>query len=410
MKKFTAILVMTAMLCTFVSCGNDIADEVTDESSMTSVAEDSEEETTEESTEESSESETEEIEEETTEEITEPETEEVAEETTEEVTEPETEEISKTFVEGSEEYAEIIEKYLKCKPKDVDTVIELCFPDKYFNTIKTLHNNNLLSLDDIMGEDLIDLELVSIDSVEPVSEEYIPYFNIYYGFYQPLYEYIEENGTENPDIDKLSELISTPIPIAEMPETYFNIEKAVTVHYTISRDFHYIEEDKYEKIIDTEDTLYYIDGEGWKDDFITMGHLYEAERTMVLDELRSLYSASETVLSVLSETGTEIPENFIICSDSSKNYNVTDEFLNTFDSILDGCYQKKDGFDYFIMINDGEIACVSGQYAEKPKFYRTYPMAYFYDEDHYVVQTYDERYNLCLERMKNGQPQSYMKH
>lgn len=404
MKKFTAILVMTTMLCTSVSCGHETADEVTDESSMTSVAEDSEEETTEES----SESETEEVEEEPTEETTEPETEEIEEETTEEITEDETEEISKTSVEGSEEYAEVIKKLLECKSNDVDTVIKLCYPDKYFDTIKTLHNNNLLSLDDIIGDGSIDFELISIDSVEPVSEEYMPYFNIYYGCYQPVYEYIEENGTENPDIDKLSELMA-PIPISEIPETYFNIEKAVTVHYTISRDFHYLTEDKYDKIIDTEDTLYYIDGEGWKDDFITMGHLYEAERTMVSDELESLYIASETVLSELAETGTEIPENFIICSDSSRNYNVTDEFLNTFDNALDGCYQKKDGFDYFIMINDGELACVSGQYATKPKFYRAYPTEYFYDEDRYVVETYDERYNLCLERMKNGQPQSYMR-
>lgn len=371
MKKFTAILVMTAMLCSFVSCGNDTADEI--ESSATSVSEDSEEETT------------------------------------EEITEPETEEISKTSVEGSEEYAEVIEKLLECKSNDVDTVIELCFPDKYFDTIKTLHNNNLLSLYDIMGDDLIDLELVSIDSVEPVSEEYMPYFNIYYGCYQPLYEYIEENGTENPDIDKLSELMSTPMPTAKMPETYFNIEKAVTVHYTISREFNDGTKD-YDKIIDTEDTLYYIDGEGWKNDFITMGHLYEIERTIVLDELRSLYIASETVLSELTETGAEIPANFIICSDSSRNYNVTDEFFSAFDSTLDGCYQKKDGFDYFIMINDGELACVSGQYTTKPRFYRAYPTEYFYDEDDYVVETYDERYNLCLERMKNGQPQSYMKH
>ncbi|MDE6797946.1 MAG: hypothetical protein K2J36_08065, partial [Ruminococcus sp.] len=118
MKKFTAILVMTAMLCTSVSCGHETADEVTDESSITSVAEDSEEETTEES----SESETEEVEEEPT------------EETTEEITEDETEEISKTSVEGSEEYAEVIKKLLECKSNDVDTVIKLCYPDKYFDT------------------------------------------------------------------------------------------------------------------------------------------------------------------------------------------------------------------------------------------------------------------------------------
>ncbi|MDE6677887.1 MAG: hypothetical protein K2K02_02500, partial [Ruminococcus sp.] len=108
MKKFTIILVMTAMLCTSVSCGNYTADKITDEFSVTSVAE------------------------ETTEEVTESEMEEIEEETTEE--------ISKTSVEGSEEYAEVIEKLLECKSNDVDTVIKLCYPDKYFDTIKTLHN------------------------------------------------------------------------------------------------------------------------------------------------------------------------------------------------------------------------------------------------------------------------------
>lgn len=393
MKKFTAILVMTAMLCTFVSCGKDTADDVENESSVTSSAEVSEDST-----------------EETTEEITEEITEESTEEITQEITEPETTEVLKTSVEGTEEYAEVIEKYLECQNKDSDTIIDLCFPDKYCDTIRVLYNADLFSLYGVIGFiNSIDCGLVSIDSVEPVSEEYIPYFNAYYGSFQPVYEYIEKNGTENPDIDKLSEIMSTPI--TEPIEIYFNIEKAVIVDTTISREFNDGTEDpEYEKIVDQEYALYYIDGEGWKIDVLTMGKLYEAEDTMVLDELRSLYSASETVLTELEEKGVALPENCIICSDSSKNYNVSDEFLSMFDNTLDGCYEKKDGFDYFVMINDGKLACVSGKYATKPRFYRTFPTEYRFNEDDYVIESYDERYNLCLDRMKNGQPQSYMKH
>ena len=376
MKKFTAIIIMTAMLCSFTACGNDVADEI--ESSVTSVAEETTEETTE-------------------------------SETAEETTKSETEEISKTSVEGTEEYQEVIEKFLECQNNDSDDIIDLLFPDKYCDTIKVLYKTDHFSLYGILGLTApIDLGLISIDSVEPIAEEYMPHFNLYYSSYQPLYEYIEENGTENPDIDKLSEIMSTPI--TEQPDIYFNIEKAVTVNCTISREFNNGEDDPdFEKIIEQEYALYYIDGEGWKVDAITIGALYEAERNTVLDELKSLYSASETVLTELEETGTEIPENCIICSDSNRNYNVSEEFLNTFDSTLDGCYQKKDGFDYFIMVNDGTLACVAGQYAEKPKFYQAYPTEYWYDEDDYVVGSYDERYNLCLERMKNNQPQSYMK-
>ncbi|MCM1505607.1 MAG: hypothetical protein NC177_00505 [Ruminococcus flavefaciens] len=392
MKKFTAILVMTAMLCSLVSCGQDTADEI--ESSVTSVAEESTEEITEEITE----SETAEVEEEPT------------EETTEEITEPETEEISKASVVGTEEYAEVIEKLLEYQNNYSYDVIDLLFPDKYCDTIKVLHKADLFSLYGTLGSGTVpvDLGLMSIDSVEPVAEEYMPYFNLYYGCYQPLYEYIEENGTENPDIDKLSELMSTPL--TEEPDTYFNIEKAVIVSTTISREFNNGEDDPdYLKVVEQEYVLYYIDGEGWKVDTITIWNLYEEERKIVLEELRTLYSASETVLSELQETGTEIPENCIICSDISRNYNVSEEFLNTFDNALDGCYQKKDGFDYFIMINDDELACVTGQYARNPRSYQSFPMLYWYDEDGYVIGSYDERYNLCLERMKNNQPQSYMK-
>lgn len=372
MKRFTAILVMTTMLCSFVSCGNDTSDEI--ESSVTSVAE------------------------------------ETTEESTEEITESETEEISKTSVEGTEEYAEVIENFFECaKNKNHDGMVDLCYPDKYCDTIRVLDKMELYSLYGIIDwAQSIDFGLVSIDSVEPVSEEYIPYFNATYGTFQPLYEYIEENGMENPDIDKLSELMSTAT--ADLNDIYFNIEKAVIVNITMSREFNNgIDYPEFEKVIDYEFKLYYIDGEGWKLDFIVMWHLYEEEKQIVLDELESLYSASETVLTELEETGTEIPENCIICSDTNRNYNVSEEFLNTFDNALDVCYQKKDGFDYFIMINDSELACVAGQYAEKPRFYHTFPTAYWYDEDHYVIDSYDERYNLCLDRMKNGQPQSYMK-
>lgn len=384
MKKFIAIIVMTAMLCSFVSCGQDTADEI--ESSVTSVAE--------EITEEITESETTEVEEET------------MEETTEEITE--TEETPKTSVEGTEEYAEVIEKFLECQNNDSEDIIDLLFPDKYCDAVKVLYQADLFSLYGVLGLTApIDLGLVSIDSVEPVSEEYMPYFNAYYGCYQPLYEYIEENGTENPDIDKMSEIMSTPITLT--PDTYFNIEKAVTVNCTISREFNNGEDDPdFEKIIEQEYALYYIDGEGWKIDTIIIGSLYEAERNVVLDELETLYSASETVLIELEET-TEIPENCIICSDSNRNYNVSEEFLNTFDSTLDSYYQKKDGFDYFIMINDGTLACAAGQYAEKTRFYQAFPTEYWYDEEDYVIGSYDDRYNLCLERMKNNQPQSYMK-
>lgn len=48
MKKLTVILIITATLCSYVSCGQDNADEITDESYINSVAEVSEEETTEE--------------------------------------------------------------------------------------------------------------------------------------------------------------------------------------------------------------------------------------------------------------------------------------------------------------------------------------------------------------------------
>lgn len=396
MKKFTAILVMTTMLCALVSCGNDTADDVENESSVTSSAEVSEDST-----------------EETTEEITEEITEESTEEITQEITEPETTELLKTSVEGTEEYAEVIENFFEfARNNDIDNMIKLSYPERYYDTIETLIEKGIYDDYNITHwAGSIDFGLISIDSVETIPEEYIPHFNFnYYETLQLVYEYIEKNGTENLNSEEFYENISNAEIISQ--ESYFNIEKAVSVNCTISREFNDGSEydPDFEKTIDYEFDFYYIDGEGWKMDFYIMPYVYNAENEIVLDELRSLYSASETVLTELEEKGVVLPENCIICSDSSRNYNVSDEFLNMFDSTLDGCYEKKDGFDYFVMINDGELACVAGQYAAKPRFYRAFPTEYRFDEDDYVIESYDERYNLCLDRMKNGQPQSYMKH
>ncbi|MDE6101740.1 MAG: hypothetical protein K2F73_02005, partial [Ruminococcus sp.] len=128
MKKIIALLTFTAVLCSFVSCGHDSADEVTEESSVISVDEETED-SAEEATEETDNSETEEI---------------VSEDTDrEEVSE--TEDTDETTNENSE-YQKVIDSFLEyTQNKDIDGMIKLSYPDEYCDTVKSLYEMGISS-------------------------------------------------------------------------------------------------------------------------------------------------------------------------------------------------------------------------------------------------------------------------
>ncbi|MDE5771866.1 MAG: hypothetical protein K2I06_09620 [Ruminococcus sp.] len=384
MKKIIALLTFMAVLCSFTSCGQDSADEVTEESSVISVDE-----------------KTEDSAEETTEETDDSETEEIVSEDTDREEVSETENTDETANENSE-YQKVIDSFLEyTQNKDIDGMIKLSYPDKYCDTVKALYEMGISSppcLDLSETITFTNFTLINVDSLERLSQEYISLFDGNYGMFQPISEYIEQNGTENTDeLNKvIEEAQNTP------QEAYFHVEDAFSVNCILHREpidpSEFDDDSDYDEFIDYEFTLYYIDGEGWKIDYFLMPYIYALGNEAVANDVYNIYAESETVLTELDEEGSELPENCIISSDSSKNYNVNDEFADMFVNRLNEYYQSDDIPNYFVLIENNEISCVVGTDG-KLKYVWAFPPDYMYNEDDYMM-SYDENYQMRLDKIK----------
>ncbi|MCM1316243.1 MAG: hypothetical protein NC205_06990 [Prevotella sp.] len=387
MVKFTAILVMTAMLCSLTACGHDTADEVTDEFSVTSVEENS-------------------TEEETTEEITE--TDEVGGEDTdgEEISETE----SKTENEPSEKisadgsYVDAIEMFLDCtNNRDIKGMIKHSFPDKYIDAmyfVMELFGESIEeTMNDIAGTSSETVRLSEIISEETLYDDDIEMFYEYYGSIQLISDYIDEIGKENIDLEKFDEWADTVDP-ESLPEPYFDLNDGRIVTCILE----YEDEDGDTYTDEQAFTMFYIDGEGWKTDMSMMGYVKKSKQASINAMASTFMKAANTVLYDLDEMGVELPKKCIICSDSSKNYNVSDDFLSDFEKNMEHYFFDYKEFDYVIMI-EGCCTYTACTEPENPKYVGTYPANKLYSADGELVTmdekyTLDEIYQLCIDEIQ----------
>lgn len=386
MKKFTAILVMTAMLCLCVACGQDIADEVTEESSVTSVAE---------------------VTEDSSEEITESETEETTEEDTdgEEISETENENSTSETVSADGTYEEAIEMLLECMNNhDVEGMLKLSFPDKYIDTLNFVMELSGYSMEVIMNDMTEEcgetVRLSEIISEETIDNYDIKMFYEYYGAFQLISDYTEENDKENIDLEKFDEWADT-VDIEEYPEPYFNINDGRVVNCILE----YEDEDGDKYTEEQAFTMFYIDGEGWKNDMSMMGYVKKSKKTSINTTASSIMKASNSAMVELDEMGVELPEKCIICSDSSKNYNVSEDFLSMFEERMELFFSDYKEFNYIIVIEDGCCTYTACTDPEITKYIGTYPANKLYSANGEPVTmdkdyTFDEIYQLCLDEIQ----------
>lgn len=386
MKKFTAILVMIAVLCSCVACGQDIADEVTEESSVTSVAE---------------------VTEDSSEEITESETEETTEEDTdgEEISETENENSTSETVSADGTYEEAIEMLLECMNNhDVEGMLKLSFPDKYIDTLNFVMELSGYSMEVIMNDMTEEcgetVRLSEIISEETIDNYDIEMFYEYYGAFQLISDYTEENGKENIDLEKFDEWADT-VDIEEYPEPYFNINDGRVVNCILE----YEDEDGDKYTEEQAFTMFYIDGEGWKNDMSMMGYVKKSKKTSINTTASSIMKASNSAMVELDEMGVELPEKCIICSDSSKNYNVSEDFLSMFEERMELFFSDYKEFNYIIVIEDGCCTYTACTDPEITKYIGTYPANKLYSANGEPVTmdkdyTFDEIYQLCLDEIQ----------
>lgn len=381
MKKFTAILVMTVMLCSFVACGHDTADEVKDESSVTSVEENS-------------------MEEETTEEITE-----AYEVDGEEISETENENSTPETVSANGTYEEAIEMYCECmNNRDAEGLLRLSFPDKYIDSMKILTEVTGESFEDMWAnveeESGETIHLAEIISAEPMSSEELKTLTEMYGIYELFRQYMEQNGSENFDEEKLKEFLSES-DTEELPEPYFEIADGQVVDFIVDSE----DENGDAKSSEIEFMMYYINGEGWKTDMSMMGYVKKSKQASMNSNASTLIKSSNAVLFELEEMDIELPEKCIICSDTSKNYNVSEDFLSKFEENMKYYFSDYKKFDYIIVIEDGSCVYTACTDPENPKYIGTYPANTLYsaDGDHITMDekyTLDEIYQLCLDEIQ----------
>lgn len=382
MKKIIALFAFATVLCSFASCGQDPADEVSEESSATSVEEVSEEETTEETTES-----------ETEEEISE----------TKDETESTVESSENLSADGS--YEDAINMLIDCmNNKDVEGLLKISFPDKYIDTIKLFAELDGASLDELttgFEESGESLRLVEIVSAEPMLSEDMDMLTEMYGSFEIINQYIEQNGRDNIDEEKLEEFISES-DMENMPEPYFKVSDGQIVNCMIE----YKDENGETETSKSEFMMYYIDGEGWKTDMSLMGYVKKSKQVSINTTAASIMKASNATLTDLDEQGVEIPENCVISSDSAKNYNVSDDFTSQFEKELEVFFSDYKDYDYFVLIKGGVAVYVAASDLENPKYTGTYPAEKVYSADGEYTEkdenlTFDEIYQSCLDEIQN---------
>lgn len=387
MKKIIAMLAVTAVLCSFTSCGQDTAEEVSEESSEKSVSEVSEEETTE--------SETEEITESETEEITESETESETKNETEDETESTNEQSENLSVNGS--YEDALNMFIDCaNNKDIEGLMKVSFPDKYIDAWKLIIELSGTSLDElIMNNEESDetLRLVEIVSAEPLPSEELDDMVEIYSTFELINQYIEENGKDNIDEEKFESFLYE----AEMenpPELYFEVPDVQIVKCIIESTSSTGETEIHEEFI-----MYYIDGEGWKVDMSLMGYVKKSKQLSVNTSAKTIMVASNISLSELDEYDIVFPD-CIISSDHSKNYNISDDYVSQFEEkmeyFLSSDEEYKD-YNYIIEIKGGAAVNVAITKPEEPNYIGVYPIT---DDEYKGDEAFDELYNMYLDDLQ----------
>lgn len=373
MKKIIAMLAFTAVLCSCVSCGQDPVDEVSEESSVMSVSEISEEETTEEMTE---------------------------EETTEEITETESENVS--------DYEEAIKTYFKCAiNNDMDGMMKNLFPEKYIDAFKFMSGESfetsfkaVLSSGYYSDYDDETVKISKIISETPLDEEEIEMFYEFYGTCQLINEFLDMYY--GMDIDDFNTWRITS-KNTEIPKPYFDVDDVFMVNCLIE----FKDSDGYKYIKEQEFIIYYVDGEGWKTDISMLGYIKRGKQKALASMASTITKASISATVDMDDMGIEYPEKCIICSDSSKNYNVTDDFVSQFEKELEIFCSDYKKYDYIIVIDNSCCVYTACADINNHKYIGTYPANKIYSaegdfsvSDMYGEYTFDEICNICLEEIK----------
>ncbi len=238
MKK--SIIILTAVMCLFVSCGNKNNSDNDTENNSESISETTQEPTF----------------------------------VTEVITDA-----PKLISDEEEGYEELINTYRQCLEKnEIGNMMKLSYPDKYFDIFSLMAEMSGMTVGEVMGivqgSASNTIKITEIISDEPM-EDYETLTNKLvdiYGEYQVISDYIDEQGGKDKiDEDAFNEFIDNADYDSENISLYFEPKDAHIINCNIASTVESDDENVEPQVLEYEQKfiLYYIDGEGWKMDTYT---------------------------------------------------------------------------------------------------------------------------------------------
>ena len=380
MKRIIAgIIAMTAVMGILTGCGKDAADDAEENTTVETTAVSEEEATT--------------AEEETT-----------GEKTEADVSDVSCEDVIYEFIDAynAQDYKKTFEMQM---PDDIMKVIDFSvkYDEKEKRNADEIIRESQRKLYGNADDEHIEVKIKNITEKEPMTDKELLDLKYSFGMYAWMIKFVDEKGND-PDFDndRFEEEITNTntndfLELSDISDGYrveMELENEKT-GYTY------------------EGNIYVMNYKGkWK---INAKYILGSNMINSLKPLegfaRSIYNAQNSAIVEMDEecAGIGWKDCFIICSDESKDYNVPDEFeRDIFMKKIRRYFDAIDKTEWFSVIYNG-ISHTVAYVKDKPETIETFPDLK-YDKEEIISamgekisddMSFDERYNICVDVIKN---------
>ena len=385
MKKILAgIIALTTVFCMFTSCGSTDDEKESGNKSSVETTADSEKETSEDE-------------------------------------EDETKEEKKSDKKKDKEskaddkvYEDVVNEFIDAvNSKDIKKVFELQMPDGCIDVVKLMllaqyeDSEEEVDIDKLVDEyiegmlgDIPTLKFNKIVRIEDLNDDEIDSLKSACAAYIMLADYIkEQGGIDNIDLKKMEEEFENVDPSENIDSIKIDDAKYVT--------FEAIEEGEDEPS-EEEFYIYRINGGEWHIDNSMLAYVRKSKKASANSAANSLIKAANTALVEMEEEDAlHAADKMIVCSDESKNVNVSDDFdVAVFKKKLKSYFGDEEELDWFVVIKDG--CAVYSVSVEKGKSQiGTYPVNSVLKSDmdtesdeNIGSKSFDEVYDMCADILK----------
>lgn len=252
----------------------------------------------------------------------------------------------------SSDYKDIIENYFDTVDNgDIEKALKLMYPDDLAKMLEKYGDfDTNEEFQELMNKDI---EVLEIKKENDFPDESIKEFSTYLGQVKYPLDIMEEYGLSN--FDELNSLSDEKRE--EIQKKYKELNKDdSTSPYDI--DEAYLVYVKYKVDDDEKDAemlVYHVGDEGWKVDESMWKYINKSKKASSNSWASTLGKGYASALcDIENRDAADVSGTYIICSDSSKNVNVPSDIdMDKLDEYLKNYFDKKDDFDYFVVIEDG---------------------------------------------------------